>query len=167
MEQQELKRIVAGLLAEGLPLSRIQEVLKERHQTSITFLELRLLASELENVDWSLHNKPETKEKASGATPPRANAVQDPDEEEFDDDTAGYPDAPPTGGGATVVELSKLVRPGALACGKVTFGSGAKAEWVLDQFGRLGLEKAVGKPTPQDLQEFQIELQKSLSRSGF
>jgi len=38
-----------------------------------------------------------------------------------------------------------------------------KADWVLDQLGRLGLEKATGKPTPEDIKQFQIELQKKIS----
>jgi hypothetical protein len=64
--------------------------------------------------------------------------------------------------GATVVEVSKLVRPGAALSGSVKFASGVKADWVLDQMGRLGLEKPTGKPTPEDIKEFQVELQKKL-----
>jgi len=64
--------------------------------------------------------------------------------------------------GKTTVEVSKVVRPGAVASGSVKFGSGVTAEWVLDQLGRLGLEKASGKPTQQDVKDFQVELQKLL-----
>jgi hypothetical protein len=171
MEQQEIKEIIAKLLAEGMSLSKIQSVLKDQHQISMTFLNLRLLASEIENVDWTKQNKPEPKKKPAPAAKPQNNgmapAASD-ENDEFGDEAEPLPDSgsTPAGSGATVVELNKLVRPGALACGKVSFGSGAQAEWILDQFGRLALDKAVGKPTQQDIQEFQVELQKLLARSG-
>jgi hypothetical protein len=59
------------------------------------------------------------------------------------------------------VEISKLVKPGAVAHGSVKFPSGASGDWILDQTGRLGLENSKGKPTPEDLQAFQEELQKA------
>ena len=61
------------------------------------------------------------------------------------------------------MEKSGLVRPGALASGTVSFGSGAKAEWIVDQMGRLGLENVVGEPTEEDFAEFQQELRKLFS----
>jgi hypothetical protein len=42
----------------------------------------------------------------------------------------------------------------------VSFGSGASGNWCLDQMGRLMFEKLEGKPDRQDLQEFQLELQR-------
>jgi hypothetical protein len=71
--------------------------------------------------------------------------------------------APAAPRGKTTVELSKIARPGTAASGTVKFGSGVTAEWVIDQFGRLGLDKASGKPDEQDIREFQVELQKLFS----
>jgi hypothetical protein len=143
MGTDESKKIIAKLLADGISLSDIQGILAKDHDIRMTFLELRLIASELENVDWGKFNK----------------------EEPVDDDKAKTKDSTPSQeiSGRTVVEISKLVRPGAVASGTVSFGSGAKAEWILDQMGRLGLDKAEGKPTEQDLKEFQEELQKALT----
>ena len=60
------------------------------------------------------------------------------------------------------MEINRLTRPGVAMHGSVKFASGASADWILDQTGRLGFEKSEGKPTPEDIQEFQEELQKSL-----
>lgn len=156
MDQNEIKKLVAQYLNEGIELSEIQDILKNEHNTNMTFLELRLLASELENVDWAaLKQEEETEEEAK-------------EEDDKIDDTSTEEDLTTPEGeeaqpGNTVVEVNKLVRPGAVANGSVKFGSGASAEWVLDQFGRLGLDKTQGKPTPEDLEEFQIELQKALA----
>lgn len=61
------------------------------------------------------------------------------------------------------VEVSKIARQGTALNGNVTFASGVKTDWFVDQSGKLGLENATGKPTPEDIQEFQVELQKILS----
>ena len=62
--------------------------------------------------------------------------------------------------GKTVVELSKIVRPGMMLSGTVKFASGSTAEWYVDQLGRLGLENLKGeKPTQEDIEAFQIELE--------
>ena len=107
-----------------------------------SLLELRLLAAELENIDWSKQDpvKPaaEEAEKAKEAVPVA---------------------------GKTVVEKSKLVRPGAMANGTVKFASGATAEWILDSYGRLGLDNVNGEYTEDDIKEFQAELQ-NLFASG-
>ena len=62
--------------------------------------------------------------------------------------------------GKTVVELCELARPGLmLLSGTVRFASGSTAEWYFDLRGRLGLENLKGdKPTPEDIEAFQIEL---------
>jgi hypothetical protein len=133
----------------------------------MTFLDLRLLASELENVDWESFNKEdETPEEESALD----GTVDSPGEDSMGEDDAfdvadaaleASQDAP--SGGQTVVELSKLARPGAVASGSVKFGSGASAEWILDQLGRLALNNATGEPTQEDIQDFQVELQKALT----
>lgn len=70
--------------------------------------------------------------------------------------------------GKTKVDVSPVVRPGAMFSGDVEFASGAKGEWTLDQSGRLGFQLGEGsaKPTPQDMQLFQMELQRVLQNKG-
>lgn len=174
MDNTETKKIVAKLLNDGMSLSDIQKELHEKHSITLTFLDLRLLAAELENVDWTkqepVRPKEELKPDASGgkdAKPVDAELVDDGVAPEGGDDfDEELDEAGGATSGKTVVELSRLARPGAMFSGKVTFASGASADWVFDQLGRLGLEKAVGKPTNNDLREFQVELQKLLSRQG-
>lgn len=63
------------------------------------------------------------------------------------------------------MEVSKLVRPGTALSGTVKFASGSRADWYVDQTGRLGLENVRGEqPTRDDLIAFQDELQKLFAR---
>ncbi len=136
----EIKKFMAEELEKGLSLSEVQKSVNEKFNLKMTFMDIRILASELENIDWGKN---------------------DPKVEEKKEEEAKKP-AEPTG--STTVEISKVVRPGAIAEGKVYFGSGATADWIYDQSGQLGLDKVVGKPTETDIQEFQVELQKAFSK---
>ncbi len=142
MSELEIKKFIAQELNNGIGLSQIQDEIAEKFNVKYTFLEMRMLAAELENVDW----------KKLDPEPPKKK-----DEKNAASDAAAEPAA---GTGATKVTRNKIVRPGAVASGDVTFASGATAEWILDQTGRLGLDKVNGKPTPDDLQDFQSELEK-------
>jgi DNA-binding transcriptional MerR regulator len=141
MSDMEMKKFIAGQLNAGVSLNEIQKLIAEKFDKRMTFLDLRLLAAELEGVEWQKQDP----EPVKAEEPEKAMAAKD---------TAGK----------TVVELSKLVRPGAVASGSVKFASGASAEWILDQTGRLGLNNAVGEPTEDDIKDFQKELQKALSK---
>jgi hypothetical protein len=150
MDQAELKKTIATLLRAGNSLSEVQTLLRRDHGVNMTFLELRLIAAEIKDLDWGRGQeaaKPKKKEKAAA-----------------DDDDANEEEAitPEALGGGTVVELSKLARPGAALSGSVKFTSGVTAEWVLDAYGRLALENASGQPTREDLEDFQMELQRKL-----
>lgn len=146
MDLEQRKQFVAQKLNAGLSLGDVQKALAEEGVT-MTYLDLRLLASELK-VDWQ-------KQDAKKVVP-KAPAVV------TDGDDAGA-DAVPASG--TQVTVGRLVRPGASMSGEVTFGSGARGEWWIDSYGRLGYNPAKGslKPTEQDLREFQTELQRKLS----
>ncbi len=121
----------------------------------MTFLDLRILASELEQIDWA-EVSGENAEKAKKEA--QMESERESQGSPVDD---GMADAVPDGG--TVVEVSKLARPGSVANGSVKFASGASAEWVLDQSGRLALSNASGEPTQDDIKDFQLELQKALA----
>ena len=129
---------VPCVMADGLTDEQVRAFrLVDNKTAEMSEWEPELLAAELENVDWKKLDPepPKAKEEAPAA-------------------------APAPGTGVCKVERSKLARPGALASGTVTFGSGATAEWILDQTGRLGLDKLVGEPTEEDFQAFQTELKK-------
>ncbi len=139
MDTLETKRWIAAELNKGVSLGDIQKQLTAEFNIKMTFLELRLLAAELENIDW---------------------AKQDPVKPEKKPEDAAQAAAVPQSG--TVVEISKIARPGAMANGTVKFQSGASAEWIVDSSGRLGFDKVDGEPTKEDMQEFMKELQQML-----
>ncbi len=162
MTQQEIKLFIAEGIAQGLSLSKIQDALAEKG-THVTYMEIRLLASEIETSELEKLNKPKPKqEKPAPAQPP---ADEEAGLEENDDEDLMAPDAAddvnaPAQTGKTTVELSPIAKPGTVANGSVKFGSGVTADWYLDQTGRLGLTNNTGKPTETDIMEFQDELQK-------
>ena len=136
----EIKKFMAEKIAENISLSEIQSMVNEKFNTRMTFMDIRILASELE-IDWQAGEVEEaTAEEAPAAA-----------ENEKTEDTPAK----------TTVELNKIVRPGAIASGSVHFASGVYAEWYIDNSGRLGLDKVTGgKPTEQDIDDFQVEMQK-------
>ena len=175
MDQKQIKEFIAQKVPEGYSLSKIQDMLKDQG-VHITFMELRLLASEIEEQVWKETEKTQAAQDPAKDIAPAAEPVEDagtfPEEEAPATQEAPIPEpgpneadqaAPAAPRGKTTVELSKIARPGTAASGTVKFGSGVTAEWVVDQFGRLGLDKASGKPDEQEIREFQMELQKLFS----
>ena len=171
MTHDEIKAFIADRTREGHNLSRIQDMLAEQG-VKMTFMELRLIASEIETTFWKQAEP--APEPAPEVKKPEPDAPGDA-ADEFPEDEAGEPlppedpvpgDAPAADGGEpaprgrTSIALDQLARPGFLATGSVQFGSGASGNWCLDQMGRLMFEKLEGKPDRQDLQEFQLELQR-------
>ena len=154
MTQEEIKQFIADKTAAGMSLTAIQDALSAQG-VKIRFMELRLLAAEIESV---LEKK--EAEKAAAATPA-------PEEKKAEEAPASAPASPAPDGaakvrGATTVSVSPIQRPGFAMSGSVSFGSGVTADWYVDQTGRLGLDNASGQPDEQDIQEFQIELRKAL-----
>lgn len=157
MTQEEIKQFIADKTAAGMSLTAIQDALSAQG-VKIRFMELRLLAAEIESV---LEKK--EAEKAAATTPA-------PEEKKAEEAPASAPAEPaspaPDGAakvrGATTVSVSPIQRPGFAMSGSVSFGSGVTADWYVDQTGRLGLDNASGQPDEQDIQEFQIELRKAL-----
>ena len=145
----EIKKFMAEKIAEKISLSEIQSLVNEKFNTKMTFMDIRILASELE-MDWQ---RREEEEKAA--------AVQAENEEENKENSENNDAEASKAPGKTTVELNKIVRPGALASGSVHFASGVYAEWYIDNNGRLGLDKVVGgRPSEQDIADFQTEMEK-------
>ena len=146
MDTAEMKNFIAEKLSENLSLSEIQKLLNEKFNSKLTFMEVRILASELNDVDWDKRA-------------PKQEAPKNDDASKNNDATPAAP-APTAPVGKTVIEMSKIERPGIMASGTVQFISGASAEWLIDNTGRCGLDKVVGQPTEEDFLDFQTELQK-------
>lgn len=146
--ENDIKIFMASRIAEGISLSDIQNEVNEKFQLSMTYMDIRILAAGLD-IDW----------QAKAA----AKAEEEKKEEENAPEEAAPAEAPAETDGKTVVEISKLMRPGTALSGSVKFASGSTADWYIDQTGRLGLENLVGnQPTQEDIQQFQVELEKAV-----
>ena len=154
MTQEEIKQFIADKTAEGMSLTAIQDALSAQG-VKIRFMELRLLAAEIESV---LAKKEADKAAAEAPAPEEKKAEDAPAPAPAE--TA--PDGAAKVRGRTTVSVSPIQRPGFAMSGSVSFGSGVTADWYVDQTGRLGLDNASGQPDEQDIQEFQLELRKAL-----
>jgi hypothetical protein len=160
------KKTVIGWIEQGLKLAEIQKKLSSDMGLNPTYMEVRFLVDDLK----VLPKDPEPPKKEEPAPAPKASAAPT-GEEDFPEETAEapLPEPAPAGTGQVSVTLDQITRPGAMISGKVTFSDGNTAEWYLDQMGRLGVVPAVKgyKPTQQDVQAFQMELQRQLQKMGF
>lgn len=157
-EQQ--KQDVRQWLAEGASLSDVQKRLREEHQVAMTYMDVRLMVLEL---GASVKDKPQPKPVAA----PPSEVADAADEPLPDGEMESAADAP---AGGVSVSTDRVVQAGALASGTVTFSDGVTAKWMLDQMGRLGLSsvsKPGYRPSPEDVQAFQIELQNKLASRGY
>ena len=168
--EQERNEFIKKCIAEGMSLSKVQDALNAELGIHMTYMELRMLTSELA-VSWEAQDKKTEAAKPRSKPDPAARAQKaGPDGADndggMDDDGMEGDEAD---GGKTVVEISKLVPPGAAYAGTVTFASGAHGEWYVDQAGRLGYDLAEGssKPTQEDLQLFAMELRKKLQSGAY
>jgi hypothetical protein len=128
--------------AEGATMSDLQRRLKEDFDLTVTYMDTRFIV-----LDLKLELHEETKEP----------------EKKVED----VPSVPvPTG--KVIVEMDHLALPGALISGKVTFSDGQTGVWMLDQTGRPGLDPDTPgyRPTPEDIQEFQVQLRAVVQKSG-
>ncbi|NMA20654.1 MAG: hypothetical protein GX927_08750 [Lentisphaerae bacterium] len=159
MNTKERDAFIRESLNQGMSLSDVQKALAEQFDIRMTYLELRMVAAELE-VDWKKQDKP--------APAKKEEVVEESDtelpEEDWDEEDDDSGDDSSSAAGKTKVTISKLIRPGAALSGDVEFSSGAKGEWFVDSMGRLGFNPAEGsgQPNQNDLREFQKELQKAL-----
>ena len=163
MDNAEIKKFIAERVAEGVSLSKIQDELTAQGN-KMTFMELRLLASEIENDIFKQQEAPAepAPEETPAAAPEQGTAqAAEPAPAAPANDAAPAEEANKVRGNTTVT-VSPIQRPGYYATGTVKFGSGAEAEWFLDQSGRLGLDPTNDmKPDQQDIAEFQQELRKA------
>ena len=65
--------------------------------------------------------------------------------------------------------LDRIVRPGAMVSGTVVFSDGVKANWSLDQMGRLalGADRKDYRPSAEDIQAFQQAITAQLRKAGY
>ncbi len=183
----EQKQAVASWIAAGDNLSAVQKKLADQFKLSLTYMDVRFLVDdlglELKNpapkADASDVTKaPAPKPAAAGEKKGLMDKLKEKvglGADEADEDFAPEPDfpeeAPPAPGGAgnVTVDVDRIVRPGAVVSGSVTFSDGTSGKWAMDQYGRLMLDtgKKGYQPPAADVQVFQRELSRQLQRQGY
>lgn len=146
--------------AEGCGLYEIQKRLQETFDLKMTYMDVRFLIIEL-GID--------LEEKSTIPEAPDATAAEAPvADDSADAEPIDFADAAGQTGGVSVT-TDRVVRPGAVASGQVTFSDGRSGTWMLDQMGRLALDMGGDtqyRPSPEDIQDFQLKLQQALSPGG-
>ena len=160
------RKKVAEWVGQGLKLSEIQSRLASELGLNMTYMDVRLLVDDLKLTPKDVE-RPKTPPNSlaavgaavPGSAPAPGLAAKPPQ--------PGTPQEPAPGGGVSV-SVDQLAKPGALVSGKVTFSDGNRAEWYLDQSGRLGLAPQTPgyRPPASDVQQFQAALESELSKMG-
>lgn len=162
LDEAQTKKVIDWIEA-GLKVSEIQDRLDRELGMRLTYMDVRLLLDDLRLTPKNqpappTPNLPEPTPSAAKAKPENQPlSLGDPLE---DDPPAGSP---------VKLTVDTVTQPGALVSGGVTFSDGQTATWYLDQMGRLGLaaKKPGYRPSPADLEDFQIELQTELQKLGY
>ncbi len=172
---------VRSWVAEGASLAEVQDRLQAEFQVSMTYMDVRFL---VDDIGAELFSEPEPEPEPDPAPTgaPEADDAEavdlEPVDEPMDAGLAeepepafGEPEASPSpgGDGQVSVEVDKLMRPGAVISGTVTFSDGVTANWQIDQLGRLGIipPQEGYQPPEADIPQFQAELQQLIQRQGF
>jgi len=160
------RKKVSEWISQGLKLSDIQTRLSSELGLTMTYMEVRLLVDDLKLTPKDVERPKTPQTSLTGPAPDKTGnspaAASAP--------LAASPEPAPAGaGGAVSVSVDQLARPGALVSGKVTFSDGNRADWYLDQSGRLGLAPQTPgyRPPTADVQQFQMALETELSKLGF
>ena len=135
---------------EGASLSDIQKRLKGQFGLNATYMDARFLI-----LDLGIEIRSEADEEASAEPEPaEGNSLPGDQVEIIDPVQAEVP------AGSVKFTTDEIARPGAMASGAVTFSDGVKAVWLIDEYGRPGLEPETPgyQPTEEDLGELEKHL---------
>ncbi len=174
-EQQ--KQTIRDWVASGASLSDVQRNLKTDLGIIMTYMDVRMLVLDL---GASVKDKPEVKPAKAMPPPPQPSQneedrpVYDLDDEpapapEALQHEAGTPDEQQGPDSTVTLAMDSLIVPGAMVSGTVTFSDGIKARWLIDQYGRFGIEPETPgyRPSPEDMNDFQMQLRGELHRKGY
>ena len=120
---------------EGASIADLQKRLKDEFDIGLTYMDARFLV-----LDLGIRIRGD-EEAEPGSVPPEEPVIPE-----------------PTGGVA--VTMDSVAVPGAMVSGKVTFSDGQSAVWMLDQYGRPGLDPDTAgyRPSEEDVADFQKQL---------
>lgn len=173
-EQQN--QTIREWVAAGLSLSDVQKNLKNEFGITMTYMDVRMLVLDL---GASVKDKPEVKPPKAMPPPQPIQDEEDSQVYDLDEETAPDPEALQQEAGTldeqqapdstVTLAMDSLVVPGAMVSGTVTFSDGTKARWLIDQYGRFGIEPETPgyRPSPEDMNDFQMQLRGELHRKGY
>lgn len=160
----EHRQVVAAWIEDGLSLAEVQRKLSEEFKISMTYMDVRFMVDDLElslkDPDASGNEK-----RVAGGDLQHADSSGQPvgAEDSFAERDRLSPSS------SVRIEVDQLVKPGVMVSGSAIFSDGERAEWFVDQLGRLGFDpKTKGyRPSTEDLEAFQLQLQEALQKKGF
>lgn len=153
---EEQKAAMRQWAEEGADLSDIQKRLKSELELNVTYMDTRLLV-----LDLGIEIKVEDTEEAESPSEEQESVTQgDGALEAPPEEPRGDPLPDGLSAGSVEVTTDEVTRPGAMVSGSVTFSDGAKAIWLIDEYGRPGLEPETPgyQPSESDLSEFEKHL---------
>ena len=142
---------VVDWLGQGRSLSDIQQALKVDYNLIITYMELRFLVDDLE-----IPLSDDGAQTSDAASEEASETVLEPE--------------PVLEQSSVQIDVDALVLPGALVSGSVTFSDGESLKWQLAATGQLGLipgDNPDYRPSPEDIQSFQDQLEDVLRSKGY
>lgn len=150
----EQKSVVCQWVSEGESIARIQNLLKEQFSIGLTYMDVRFLVDDL-GVTYkdSTEVDNEAKNEDVDVEPGTEIPAEDINESS-----------------GVVVDVDAVIRPGSLVSGNVRFSDGVTLGWQLTSTGQLGLipgDDPEYRPSNEDLQSFQTQLQDLLKDKGF
>ena len=152
------KATITEWIQGGDSLAEVQRRLREEFQLSMTYMDVRFLVDDLD---------------ISMAEPEAEAASADCETSESSEGSgeATEPEIVDEGGtGSVSVDVDAIMRPGSLVSGSVRFSDGASLGWQLSASGQLGLipgDDPDYRPSPEDVQSFQTQLEAVLQKKGY
>lgn len=148
------KETIKNWIQDGRSLADVQALIREEFELPMTYMDVRFLVDDLDIT----MAEPEAEAKADDASPD-ADTAEASDPEIVDDG----------GAGSVSVDVDAVMRPGALVSGTVKFSDGVSLGWQLSASGQLGLipgDDPEYRPSPEDVQAFQTQLEEVLRQKG-
>ena len=157
------KAVITEWIQEGRSLADVQRSLREAFEISMTYMDVRFLVDDLDIA--VVEEEPEEPEEPEAPEAPEVEpgeeSTAEPAEAELVDEGAN---------GAVTVDVDAIPRPGSLVNGTVVFSAGVSLGWQLSAAGQLGLipgDDPEYRPSPEDVQSFQSQLEEVLRKKGF
>lgn len=152
---------IAGWLAEGCKLAEIQTRIHQEFGQSLTYMEVKMLVSELDLLPRDPEPPAPADNPGSGNATPSGAGLPGPEPSPASPAHAMMP-------GEVSVSVDEVAPPGVMVSGKVTFGDGQTGAWFVDQTGQLGLAPTQKgyRPSQADMQRFQTALDQELRKLG-